>query len=147
MAAILCAFHKFHEYIYGRYVLVHSDHKPLVSIMLKDFDKIKNNRFRRIKTKLAVYDIQVQYLPGKEMFIADYLSRDYIDSDKVDNESINDYVHVINTKNVEFSNDKLEEFKNKNKSDPVLGNVMEYYMSNWPVDKTKLPNLDELRYF
>jgi len=32
-------------------------------------------------------------------------------------------------------------------SDPVLGKVMDYYTSDWPLDKTKLPNLDELRYF
>jgi len=145
MAAILFACNKFHDYMYGRHVLVHSDYKPLVSIMLKDFDKIKNNRLRRLKTKLIVYNIQVQYLPGKKMFIADYLSRDYMDSGKANDESINDYVHVINTKNVEFSNDKLEEFKNETMSDPVLGIVMEYYMSDWPVDKTKLPNLDELK--
>ena len=63
-----------------------------------------------------MYDIEVQYLPGKKMFIADYLSRDYINSDKADDDSINDYVHVINTKYVKFSNDKLEEFKNETMS-------------------------------
>lgn len=87
MAAILFACNKFHKYIYGRHVIVHSDHKPIVSIMLKDFEKIKNNRLKRIKTKLAVYDIEVKYLPGKEMFIADYLSGDYIDNCKVNDES------------------------------------------------------------
>jgi hypothetical protein len=106
IAAILFACNKSHEYIYGRHVLFHSDQKPLVSIMLKDFDKIKNNRLRRIKTKLAVYDIEVQYLPNKKMFIAYYLSRDYIDSGKVEM-TIYDYVLVINTKNVKFNNDKL----------------------------------------
>eukprot|EP00102_Acyrthosiphon_pisum_P018369 XP_008190098.1 PREDICTED: uncharacterized protein K02A2.6-like [Acyrthosiphon pisum] len=82
----------------------------------------------------------------KKMFIADYLSRDYIDSGIKDDESINDYVHMINTKNIKFSNDKLIEFINETKSDPVLGKVLDYYMYNWPLDKTKLPNLDELRY-
>lgn len=30
--------------------------------------------------------------------------------------------------------------------DPKLGKIMEYYISNQPLDKTKLPNLDEIRY-
>jgi len=144
MAAILFACNKFHEYIYGRHGIVHSDHKSLVSIMLKDFDKIKNNRLKRIKTKLAVYDIEVKYLPGKEMFIADYLSRDYIDNCNINYESINDYVHIINTKSVEFRYNKLAEFKNETMADPVLSKIMEYYKSQWPVNKTKIPNLDEL---
>lgn len=47
MAEILFACTKFHKYIYGRHVVIHSDHKPLVSIILKDFNKIKNNRLTR----------------------------------------------------------------------------------------------------
>jgi len=60
---------------------------------------------------------------------------------------INDYVHIINTKSVEFSNDKLEKCINETVADLVLSTIMEYYKSQWPVDKTKIPNLDELRYF
>lgn len=54
---------------------------------------------------------------------------DYIDSCKVNDESINDYVHIINIKSVEFSNDKLEEFQIETLSDPVLNKIMEYYKS------------------
>lgn len=147
MAAILFACNKFHEYIYGRNVLIHSDHKPLVSIMLKDYDKIKNNRLKRIKTKLAIYNINVQYLPGKKMFIADFLSRDFIDNFGIEDKSVNDYVHIINTKKVEFSDEKLKEFQLETLSDPILSKILDYYNSNWPSDKSKLPNLDELRYF
>lgn len=48
-------------------------------------------------------------------------------------------MHVINTKNVVFSNATM--------SEAVLSKVIEYYISDWPVDITKLPILDELRYF
>lgn len=54
---------------------------------------------------------QNTYIPGKKIFVADYLSRDYMNNCILDYESINDYFHVINTKHVEFSNEKLEQFK------------------------------------
>lgn len=134
-------------YIYGRHVLIHIDHNPLVSIMLKDLEKIKNNHLKRIKTKLAVYDINVQYLLGEKMFIADFLSRDKIDNSGTEDKSINDYVHIINTKKVEFSDEKFKEFQTETFTNPVLSKILGYYKSNWPTDKTKLPNIDELRYF
>lgn len=43
-----------YEY-YGRHVLVLSDHKPLVSIVLKDLDKVKNNRLKQMKIVIRVF--------------------------------------------------------------------------------------------
>lgn len=54
MNAILFSCTKFHEFIYGRKVTVYTDHKPIVSIMGKEYNKIKNNRLKRIKTKLSI---------------------------------------------------------------------------------------------
>lgn len=34
--------------------------------MLKDLNKIKNNRYKIIKTKLAIYNCNVKYILGKQ---------------------------------------------------------------------------------
>jgi hypothetical protein len=65
---------KFHNYVYGRRVIVKSDHKPLESIMLKDLSKIGSRRLQRLSLKLYKYDLILDYKPGNKIPIADYLS-------------------------------------------------------------------------
>lgn len=130
MNAILYACTKFHNYIYGRRITVHTDHKPIVSIMNKEYNKIKNNRLKRIKTKLSIYDLEVKYL-------------DYIKDDI----SINDVVHSINSEKIQFSDEKLLQFQKETTNDPCLNKVKLYYNNNWPSDKTKLPFKGELYNF
>lgn len=48
---------------------------PLISLMKKDFNQILSKRLQRIKLKLSIYDIVVVHVSGKEMYIADTLSR------------------------------------------------------------------------
>lgn len=39
---------KFHNYVHGSKIIVNDDHLPLVSLMKKPIEKIKNNRLRRL---------------------------------------------------------------------------------------------------
>lgn len=50
----------------NRKVIVYMDHKLLVAIMKKKYNKtINNNIMKRIKTKLAIYNLNILYLTGK----------------------------------------------------------------------------------
>lgn len=68
--------------------------------MLKYFNEIKNHCFKIILMKLAIHNVNVQYLPGKKICIADFLFRDYINNYSIEKKFINDYIHIINTKKV-----------------------------------------------
>jgi len=57
MYAIVYACERFHEYVYGKKVIIYTDHKPLILVMTKELNKIKNNRLRRMKTRLAIYNL------------------------------------------------------------------------------------------
>ena len=72
--AIVFALEKWHQYTYGRHVTIHSDHKPLESITKKPLDRAPR-RLQGMLVHALAYDIDVQYLNGKEMFLADTLSR------------------------------------------------------------------------
>lgn len=73
MVAIVFACTKFHYLIYGQdSIKVNTDHQPSVSIMKKEIHKIPNNRLRRLRLKLLLYNVDVQFLPGKYMYVADY---------------------------------------------------------------------------
>ena len=68
---------KFHDYIYGRQVNVETDHKPLETIFQKPLHQ-SPLRLQKMLMKLMCYDLDVEYKKGKELFIADTLSRAYL---------------------------------------------------------------------
>lgn len=76
LLAIIYSCRKFHYFIYGREAVIKTDHMPLVALMEKEIHKIPSGKLQRMRIRLLNYRIKVEYLPGKFMFIADYLSRD-----------------------------------------------------------------------
>ena len=65
---------KFHQYTYGRKVTVQSDHKPLENIVRKPLLSAPE-RLQRMMMRIQKYDVDVVYLPGKDMVLADTFSR------------------------------------------------------------------------
>ena len=74
LLAICYACRKFHQYILGKTVNVQTDHRPLESIFRKPLG-VTPPRLQRMLLRLQQYDLDVGYVPGKLMFIADTLSR------------------------------------------------------------------------
>lgn len=97
MLAIVFACTKFHFFIYGQETVVRTDHKPLLGIMKKELSTIPSTRLQRMKIRLMKYKLQLMHVPGKEMYIADLLSR-YHDSKTTitEIEDVNDMVHSLN---------------------------------------------------
>ncbi|XP_062605902.1 uncharacterized protein K02A2.6-like [Saccostrea cucullata] len=75
--AVVYGCQKFHQYVYGRMVHVETDHKPLQSIFSKPLCKAPM-RLQRLLLTLQKYELNVQYKPGKLLYIADTLSRAYL---------------------------------------------------------------------
>ena len=65
---------KFHQYTYGRSVVIQNDHKPLVAIQKKPFARAPM-RLQRMLMCLQAYDFELVHVPGKDLHIADTLSR------------------------------------------------------------------------
>ena len=75
--AIVYALERFHQYTFGRSVLVYSDHKPLESILKKPLASA-SRRLHEMMMRLHRYDVRVSYERGQNMFLADLLSRAYL---------------------------------------------------------------------
>ena len=73
LLAIVWGTQKFHTYVYGRRVIVETDHKPLESIFRKPLNDAPP-RLQRMLLKLTKYDLDVRYVPGKQQVIYDCLS-------------------------------------------------------------------------
>ena len=74
MLAVLWSCIKFNHYLYGRKFECQSDHKPLEDIHLK-YQSDAPPRLQRLLLKLQPYDINIKYVPGSQVPVADALSR------------------------------------------------------------------------
>ena len=74
LLAVVYGCEKFHNYLYGRSFTVQSDHKPLESIHLKHL-MAAPPRLQRMSKRLQPYDLTINYRQGKNMEVADALSR------------------------------------------------------------------------
>ena len=72
--AIVNGVTKFHTYLFGKPFVIITDHKPLLMIHNKPL-KSASPRLQRLLVKIQGYDLQLVYRPGKQMIIADVLSR------------------------------------------------------------------------
>ena len=69
---VVFSLEKFHQYSYGRPVLVRNDHQPLVTIQMKAFAKAPM-RLQRMLMRSQNYHYEIVYVPGKKMLIGDAL--------------------------------------------------------------------------
>lgn len=143
LLAIVFACYKFHFFIYGRNVTVRTDHKPLISIMKKDFDKIPSARLQRMKLRLIKYKLNLFHIPGKDLYIADLLSRYFNkDNDEGDTEGL-DLDEVVHSLNI--SNEKRKNFQEETSKDPELKLLKEILLNGWPNNKKVLG--EKIRYY
>ena len=74
LLAVCFACTKFHDYIYGKDIIVETDHQPLVTIVKRPLHNAPA-RLQRMLLQLQKYNITLVYKKGKELFLADTLSR------------------------------------------------------------------------
>jgi hypothetical protein len=72
--AIVWAMERLDAFVYGQEVKIRTDHRPLLGIMKKPMAHM-STRQQRFVARLMRYSVQLEYVPGKEMFVADFLSR------------------------------------------------------------------------
>ena len=115
------AFQKFHQYTYGKEAHVESDHKLLEMIVKKPLAEAPP-RLQRMLLQLQKYSFDLKFKPGREMVLADTLSRAYIPKDPADSsleEELECAVHLI-TENAPISDVRLDEIKQMTKTDTAL---------------------------
>lgn len=134
--ALTFAAERFKEYITGIKVTLETDHKPLIQILqTKPLDEL-TPRLQRIRLRLMRYHYQVVYVPGKQLILADSLSRNPMNifennADDLPHE-IDCYVNSI-INNLPASETMLDRIKLEQEEDFICRALKSYCTNQWPI--------------
>ena len=144
LLAVVFGCKRFHHYVYGHEVTVQSDHKPLESIFKKPLHAAPP-RLQRMMLQLQKYRLNLIHLSGKDVPVADALSRNYPTSEDKENIAGNlDFqVHDIIT-GIPISDEKMKQFKDETQKDKQFCELTDTIKKGWPdSQKDCLPGAQE----
>ena len=152
--AIGFACSRFNQYLHGRELTtVETDHKPLVPIFQKSIHSAPK-RLQRMLLRLQRYNLNVTYLPGSQMYIADMLSRAYLQVDRTQCKRTPEYQifqlkqeqqlfeEIASINQVDYmrlSEGTHQQIKQCTLADPTLQTLMNTVTTGWPVSKEDVP--------
>ena len=133
LLAIVFACQRFSTYLLGRSFVAESDHKPLEMIAMKNLANVPP-RLQRMLLELQRYDVTIKYRPGKEMQLADALSRcPARASQEIKLDMRVDYIA--------FTKPWIEKLKDSTQRDPILATVYQLAQQGWPHQRRHVPRL------
>ena len=94
--------------------------------------------------RLQKYDATVSYERGKNMFLADLLSRAYLPTGAKPEDEEFEFVNMASY--IPIADPRLEEIRQENQQDEVMQVLMDVILQGWPDDKSAVPSL-ALPYF
>lgn len=138
--AVVFSLERFNQYIYGKVVSVESDQKPLENILRKPLNQ-SPPRLQRVLLRLQYYDIDLHYTPGKELMIADTLSRAYLNKDEKDSFD-QEIVYHVNTvmRDIPVSDDKMDDIRSATTRDESLQDLARIISTGWPETRQETPD-------
>jgi hypothetical protein len=131
LLAVVLGCTTFHQFLYGRRVHVESDHLPLRSLSRKTLSSAPP-RIQRMMLKVQRYDLDLHYKAGKELYVADTLSRaaNHVDSDE------KDQFEVFFVQNLPITDEKIQKILNETTWDLELMTLKQTILSGWPNEKS-----------
>ena len=139
LLAVVFAFTRFHQYVYGKEIEVESDHKPLESITKKPLSAAPPC-LQRMLLQLQRYTFTQVYKPGKDMMLADTLSCAYI-NDKPENTDLEeDQICAVNfiMSNLPISDPKRTEIFSATEHDTTMMRLKNTILSGWPEKRSQV---------
>ena len=153
MLAVGWGVERYHQYLFGRDFTVVTDLKPLEVICKKSL-RSAPARLQRMLMRIQDYDFTIQYRPGKDMVLADSLSRlpdpatrsdvhldvkvEELEMGEVDKEYVS--IALIN-----FATEKQQKLREETNKDPMLRELMSVIHVGWPESISNLAT--DLRVF
>ena len=138
LLAIVFACERFDTYIYGRDVVsVETDHKPLEAIVRKALNS-GPQRLQRMLLRLQRYNLEIRNKKGKEMFLADTLSRAFLPDANV-SEFVHELEEIDHKASLPVSDARWHQIKTASTDDPVLQELRLVIQCGWPLCRADVP--------
>ena len=137
MLSIVFGLTRFHTYTYGRKVTVYNDHKRLAAVLKKP---VEDNpvRLQRMLCRIMGYDVEFKYVKGKDLFIADALSRSQpTDHHRSKIEQEIEMTRLVHEEQSLTSN--FAEIAEATAKDAVLQSVIDHISVGWKPSKRNVP--------
>ena len=116
---IVFACERFLVHIYGRKTSVETDHMPLISISKKQLCDAPP-RLQRLLLRIQKYDLTLEHTPGKQLVVADTLSRSFSAKEVKGTTESDVYIHVCAVKsNLPVSERKWAELAEQTENDRI----------------------------
>ncbi|XP_015121249.1 uncharacterized protein LOC107044027 [Diachasma alloeum] len=98
------------------------------------------SRLQKIRLAILPYSVELKYKPGKELVIADDLSRSYLnDTSQTYDLGIEAHVAMID-ESFNITDNKVREIRDETSKDEELKTVREYIKNGWPNNKYDVNN-------
>ena len=134
LLAIVFACERFDTYIYGRDVVaVETDHKPLEVIVRKALTSAPQ-RLQRMLLRLQRYNLEIRYKKGKEMFLADTLSRAFLPKAQV-SALVHELEEIDHKASLPVSDARWHQIENASADDPVFQELRSVIHRGWPLNR------------
>ena len=134
LLAICFGTNRFHDYVFGREIMVETDHRPLISILTKPLHNL-SARMQRMRMRLQNYNIEATHVKGTRMFFADTLSRAHTTVKPTD-QLFDDNVYIAEIQTDIIHQNKIQTETN---IDETLTTIKQLTQNGWPEDKNKIP--------
>ena len=134
LLSIIYACKKYHRYIYGKVVEVETEHRPLGAILKKPIARA-SPRIHRMMIRLQRYQINVRYVPGRFMYLADMLSRAY----NPKQEEANDLHAEMEVENIPMSAVRRDEIQRATAADETMSILRQQIRHGWPEYRRDAP--------
>ena len=142
--SIIFGVKRFHQYLYGRQFVIHSDHKPLMYI----FDESKavplmaSARIQRWALTLSAYTYTIQYKAGRDHANADGLSR--LPLGDAPTEVPKPAETILLMDHLAASPVSARHIRLQTDHDPTLSKVRKFVQHGWPAE---LPDTSDMHPF
>lgn len=130
---IVFGLERFHDFTYGRSIMVETDHRPLLAISKKAIGDMPP-RLQRFFLRLMQYDFHLQFVPGKSLVVPDTLSRIYeVDCGPTETTSADTEIHAIAIRQSLVSEATALRIRRETERDPTLQAVIDQLQHHQPV--------------
>ena len=139
--ALTWACERFSEYIIRKEILLETDHKPLIPLLGNKSLDCLPPRVLQFRLRLMRFQYSIHYVPGKELYTPDTLSRAPLPTqlDTLECKALEETEMFVQTiiESLPAHNDRLNEYRKNQATDTICSQLITFCQSGWPTQKPK----------